>query len=358
MDLCAEMLLHHLHLEHSAQLKAIKVCPPFIHRFQRLPGLGRKYSAFNGDRLLNRFWDYPHFLKPLVQKFELFHVCDHTYAQLAHVLPPERTGVYCHDIDAFRSLLEPAQEPRPLWFRAFAGRVLAGLQRAAVVFYSTTAVREQIEHYQLLDPHKLVHVPYGIAAEFSADPASSVTIPSLPQRRFMLHVGSCIPRKRIDLLLEIFAALQSDYADLQLVKVGGDWTLEQQQQIAHLKIADRICHLKNLDRPQLAALYRQATLVVLTSDAEGFGLPIIEALACGATMIVSRLPVLQEVGGEAVVYCPVGNVPVWVNTLKTLLTSPHLAPTAAVRQRQAAKYSWSLHTTRIAESYLKLGSTP
>jgi glycosyltransferase involved in cell wall biosynthesis len=354
MDLCAEMLLQHLNSEHLSRLQAFKVCPPFTHRLQRLPGLGKNYQAFNGDRLLNRFWDYPQALKPLAPQFDLFHVSDHTYAQLVHVLPPERTGVYCHDIDAFRSLLEPESEPRPLWFRALARRILSGLQRAAVVFYSTAAIRAQIEQFQLIDPGKLVQVPYGIAAEFFAAGNSLKSSSSFPAQPFMLHVGSCIPRKRIDLLLEIFAALQIDYADLQLVQVGGDWSEAQQQQITRLGIAAQIRQLKNLDRAELATLYRQATLVVLTSEAEGFGLPIIEALACGATLVASDLPVLREVGGEAVIYAPVGDITAWVKIISNLLSHPHQAPTPAIRQRQAEKYSWSHHASLIAESYLNL----
>ncbi len=354
MDLCAQMLLNHLQTDHGQNLSATQICPQFVRRFQRIPGLSLKHSAFNGDRLLNRFWDYPQHIKPQAQQFELFHVSDHTYAQLVHVLPPERTGVYCHDIDAFRSLLEPTQEPRPAWYKALTQRILAGLQQAAIVFYSTTAVRHQIEQYNLLDPARLIHAPYGISSEFSVNPQPHAAMPGLPAQPFILHVGSCIPRKRIDLLLEIFAKLRSPHPNLSLVKVGGDWTEGQQQQINQLGISDSICHLHNLDRLQLAALYRQASAVLLTSEAEGFGLPIIEALACGALVVASDLPVLREVGGSAIAYCPVGDVTAWVDQLNQFLADPTLAPAAALRQQQAEKYSWSAHTAIIAQAYLNL----
>ena len=54
---------------------------------------------------------------------------------------------------------------------------------------------------------------------------------------------------------------------------------------------------------------------MLPSDAEGFGLPIIEALACGAPVIASDLPVLREVGGDAVRYCAVGDVDAWSSAI-------------------------------------------
>ena len=75
-------------------------------------------AAFNADRLLNRFVHFPRYARRAVPRFGLFHVADHTYAQLVHALPAGRTGVYCHDLDAFRCLLDPAADPRPRWFRA------------------------------------------------------------------------------------------------------------------------------------------------------------------------------------------------------------------------------------------------
>lgn len=357
MDLCAQMLLKHLQSEHAESLQAVPVRPTFQKRFQRIPWLGEKRVALNGDRLLNRFWHYPQYLRQRVTDFDLFHVSDHTYAQLVHVLPPERTGVFCHDLDAFRSLLEPEQEPRPGWYKAMSRRILRGLQKAAVVFYSTAEVGKQIEHYGLLERSRLVHAPYGIASEFSLapkhiSPTDQQLLEQIGKAPFILHVGSCIPRKRIDVLLDVFAALRTKHPDLQLVKVSGDWTQTQQEQITRLHIGNSIIHLKGLERTTIAALYRQASVVLLTSEAEGFGLPVIEALACGAIIAVSDIPVLREVGGSAAVYCPVGDVSTWVKTVEQLLESPSCAPERNFRLVQAQKYSWSAHAQTIAKAYL------
>jgi glycosyltransferase involved in cell wall biosynthesis len=361
MDLCAQMLLTHLQSEQAESLQPATIRPAFKKRFQQLPGLGKKRAAWNSDRLLNRFWDYPQYLGQHVTEFDLFHVSDHTYAQLVHVLPPERTGVFCHDLDAFRCLVEPEQEPRPRWFKAMSQRILSGLQKAAVVFYSTTAVRQQIEHYGLLDPKRLVHAPYGISSEFAiapqlTTPIDQQVIDQIGNAPFLLHVGSCIPRKRIDVLLEVFAALRTQYPDLRLVKVGGDWTESQQEQMTRLNIGNAIVHLKGLERTTLAVLYRKAAVVLQPSEAEGFGLPIIEALACGAIIVASDIPVLREVGESAAIYCPVADVSAWVKTVEQLLTSPTTAPELNVRLAQAQKYSWSAHAKTIAKTYQQLAS--
>lgn len=359
MDLCAQMLLKQMQAEHTAYIQAIQVLPKFKRRFQQIPQFGKQHFAYNADRLLNRVWYYPQYLKKRVSDFDFYHIADHSYAQLAHVLPPERTGVYCHDIDAFRSLVEPKKEPRPAWYQAMSQRILSGLQSAAIVFYSTAEVRQQIEHYELIEPSRLVYAPYGIAAEFSITTGSQSDvdqeiIKGIDAAPFILHVGSCIPRKRIDILLEVFARVRNIHPKLQLVKVSGEWTQSQKQQIADLNISNSIIHLQGLERATIAYLYQRASAVLLTSEAEGFGLPIIEALACGAVVIASDLPVLREVGGQGVIYSPNADVSAWVKTVTQVLSSPTMAPNINLRLNQAQKYSWSNHAQIIAQSYLKL----
>src|SRR5438445_12563733 len=96
-----------------------------------------------------------------------------------------------------------------------ARRILGGLQKAVVVFYSTTAVRQQIEAHGLLDPCRLVPAPYGIAPEFRPAPlnsdATADPVDGLDGLPFLLHVGSCIPRKRIDVVLEVFARVRAHH---------------------------------------------------------------------------------------------------------------------------------------------------
>jgi hypothetical protein len=161
MDLTANMLVQYLQLEHSQTFEVVKVCPKFQPRLSNLPWLAKK-AAYNGDRLINRFWDYPQYLKGIVKDFDWFHIADHTYSQLAHGLPRDRTGIFCHDLDAFRSILEPTQEPRPYWYRVMSNRILTGFQKAKIVFHTTDVVRSQIEDYDLIDSARLVKAPLGI----------------------------------------------------------------------------------------------------------------------------------------------------------------------------------------------------
>jgi glycosyltransferase involved in cell wall biosynthesis len=348
MDLCADEL--HAHWPKlDFELQAVDVEPNFRRWFSDLPIIAGRRPAFNADRLVNRHWSLPQHMRRRRHEFDAYHIVDHSYAHVALSLPKGRVGVYCHDLDAFRCLLDPSAEPRPRWFRSLAWWTLEGMQKAAVVFHSTHAVREAILKHGLADPARLVHAPYGTSREFTLDGAFYRRVDDRP---YIAHVGSCIPRKRIDVLLKVVAALRESNPELSLVKVGGEWTPTQHELIDELGLRNSIAHLTGLTRADVASVYRGAAAVLVTSDAEGFGLPVIEALACGAPVIASDIPVLREVGGEAVRYAPVGDVPSWAAMVRVVLAGA--APPRADRLAHASRYSWTAHAETIAAAYRRI----
>ena len=366
MDLCAEHLAAGLNA--GGRFDARRVCPPFRRRVGRLapllPSPRIRRAAVNADRLWNRARAYPRHLARVAGDFELFHVADHSYAHLARGLPAGRTGVFCHDLDAFRCLLDPAAEPRPRWFRAHARRLAEGLGRAGVVFVSTDVMRPRLAATGFAPADRILPAPYGVSAEFARDPppgdpgAAELEPLDLPPDPFLLHVGSCIPRKRIDVLLEVFAAARADRPGLALVQVGGEWTDAQRADLDRLGIAGSVRQVRGISRAALAALYRRCAAALQPSDAEGFGLPVIEALACGAKVLASDLPVLREVGGPAAAFAPVADLPAWRGAVAALLNAP--PPDAAAVDRHLARYTWEAHARTVGDAYdrLRRGEPP
>ena len=359
MDICAQMLYERSQQLPDVDLQPVQIRPSFQWRLkslqQRIP------KSFNADRFLNRFLDYPRYLKPLAGDCDFFHVVDHSYAHLVHSLPAARTGVFCHDLNAFQSTIEPRKYPRSWGYQQMSAHLLAGMQKAAIVFHTTQDVREQIERFELIDPAKLVAAPLGVSPEYQPHPLPATpTIVELQRqlqgRPFILHVGSCVPRKRIDVLLDIFARLRLAIPELHLVKASGEWSKAQQQQIGDLGLAASIVHLTGLQNTTIAQLYQQAQLVLLTSEAEGFGMPVIEALACGAIVLASDLPVLREVGGDAIVYCPMGDIEAWCGQALAAIANPATAPAMECRLARAACYSWDNHARIISAAYDRLGA--
>jgi glycosyltransferase involved in cell wall biosynthesis len=179
-------------------------------------------------------------------------------------------------------------------------------------------------------------------------------VDELGRRPWVLHVGTCIPRKRIDVLLDVVAAVRQTVPDVRLVKVGGEWSAEQRQRISRLGLAGAIMQIGGLARAELAEVYRRAGAVLVPSEAEGFGLPVIEALACGAPVVASDIPALREAGGPAAAYAPVGDVGAWADTVAKALTDPAAAPPRTGRLEWAARFSWTAHAETIARAYHRL----
>lgn len=353
MDLCADMLLTHL----PPSVAATVVRPAWRRVAARVPSTGR--AGFNADRLLNRHVLYPRALRGLAGRFDCLHVVDHSYAHLTLSLPSMTAGVYCHDVDAFRSVFDPSVDPRPRWFRALARRTLAGLRRASVVFVNSAVTADDLRRHRLCDPGRVRVVPLGVAPEFTAvaDKPGPAWLNELGTGPVLLHVGSCIPRKRVDVLLDVAAAVRARVPGMRLLKVGGEFTPAQHAQVERLNLGSVLTHRVGLTRGELAAAYRRAGVVLVTSESEGFGLPVIEALACGARVVASDIPVLREAGGPSAVYAPVADVSAWADAVAGVLAADPAAGRAG-RLAWAANFTWAKHAAAVAAAYCELAGRP
>lgn len=357
MDLVADMLLSQFRRsDEHADLEVHLLRPALARTLRR----NRLRSI---ERFVNRFWDYPRWLSGRADAFDVFHVVDHSYAHVVHALPAHKCVVTCHDVDAFLSIVDPALTtsslPKPL-----TRRVLRGMQAAAAVPCDSAATRDEVCGYQLVPAERLSVVHNGVHPAMSAhrDPAADAAVDALlgpaNGRIELLHVGSSIPRKRIDLLLQIVASLRGVEPRVHLIKAGGAFTAVQRDQIRALGLNGCVVELPFLQPAQLAALYRRASVVVLPAEREGFCLPVIEAMACGTPVVASDLPVTREVGGTAVRFAAVGDVRGWRNTLMALLNVLNDPPVRAGLHRaclaQASHFTWQSYTSAVADIYRRV----
>jgi glycosyltransferase involved in cell wall biosynthesis len=366
MDLVADELLRSLREETPANTPGESwsvglIRPPMRRRFSAERAFSGK--GYNADRLVNRFFDYPREVRTRHLGHELFHVIDHSYSQLVHELPGDRTVVTCHDLDTFRCLWEPGHGGRGAVFQAMTRRILAGMKKAAHICCVSEATRSELLGRNLAPADRTSVVRLGVRPEFAEEPDAAAAavvekwLGSSPAVINLLHVGSTIPRKRIDVLLEIFARVRTEIGPgARLLRVGGEFTAAQKTQCRQLGLQSEIVELPFLSPRELAAVYRRADLVLVPSEAEGFGLPVIEALACGTPVLASDLAVLTEVGGAAATYARVAAVEDWVENIRLLLQERSQDPAAWMARRdrgreQAAKFSWRETARQTYEIY-------
>ena len=364
MDLVAAKLLAALEQDHGDTVEAIPLRPTMPRRFQRLPVIGSGPLARNADRLIGRFVDYPRWLARERRHPDLFHIVDHSYAHLVHALPAQRTVITCHDLDTFRAILHPELESRGWAFRAMTDRILSGLRRAAMIACDSIATRDDILSHGLVAADRLEVVYLGVDPILRPTPetigdefAAGVLGPVDDDVPNVVHVGSVIPRKRIDVLLRTFAAVRADFPGARLVRVGGEFTPAQLALLGELGLDRRsMVVIPYVDQARLAGLYRRAAVVLQPSDAEGFGLPVAEAMACGVPVVASDLAVLREVGGPGAEYCPVADIDAWSGTVCAMLRERRDQPARwagrrAIALQQAANFSWSRFASQMVRIY-------
>lgn len=364
MDLVADMLVDRLRREHANTIDATLIRPAMRRRLTGLPGLAERRRAFGVDRIAARLWDYPRILAQRASEFDVFHVVDHSYAQLVHRLPAGRTLVTCHDLDTFRSVLDPELEPRSLVFRAMTRHILTGLQRAGHIACDSWATRDALVQKARVPAERttVVHNGPHPSCTPAHEPAADAEAARLLGRRAgleLLHVGSTIARKRIDFLLHLFAAVRRWEPDARLLRVGGPFDGAQRALARDLGLDRHISVLPFVDRATLAAIYRRSTMVLMPSEREGFGLPVLEALACGTPVVASDIPALREVGGGAAEYADVDDVAAWEATIRRLVAERDAQHDRWQARRdagvtRAADFSWSRYASNIAALYRRL----
>jgi hypothetical protein len=151
MDLVADMLAGELSVGH-ADICVRQLRPVFVRRFTRARVAGENRHLVNADRLLNRFVDYPRFLKHRTSELNLFHIVVHSYSHLVKVAGRERSVVTCHDLDAFRPAVEPNGNANAWLLGKMARAILEGFGKAAAIACDSAATRDDLLRHRLAPP--------------------------------------------------------------------------------------------------------------------------------------------------------------------------------------------------------------
>jgi glycosyltransferase involved in cell wall biosynthesis len=191
--------------------------------------------------------------------------------------------------------------------------------------------------------------PLGVTTLEQTAPASANGAAQvLPKAGFVLAVGTLEPRKNLPRLVDAYALLpESLQAQHPLVVVGGHgWETRETLEALH-SLGERSVLLGSVSDAALGELYRRCALFCYPSLGEGFGLPVLEAMASGAAVITSNISSLPEVGGDAVEYVDPLDVAGISAALRALLESPSRRAALAALGRERARQSTWQRTAEI-----------
>jgi glycosyltransferase involved in cell wall biosynthesis len=269
-----------------------------------------KAASASGHRTLRDLWS----LTRQVMKYDVdlfFFPAVYSYFPIVN---RTKIVVTIHDLiaDHHPDLVFPNRRLKVFWK---AKQNLAVRQAHSILTVSDYSKRQIVEHFGVRESR--VHViPEGPSAVFTTEPSREEMTRTLqryqldPRGKFVLYVGGVSPHRNLKALLDAYHSLSADpaFSEMKLVLVGdyqgdpfsfGSDYPSLKADIEQLRLRDQVVLTGFVEDRELAHLYRAASLLVIPSLEEGFGLPAIEAMACGTPVISSDRGSLPEILGEA-----------------------------------------------------------
>ncbi len=295
-----------------------------------LPNL--KKGGGTGGILERRWWLWGLQNEISRRRINVFHGTDYAVPYV----PISPTVLSLHDLSPWLN---------PSWHSA-ADRVrkrtpvLLRLGLATLVLTPSEAIRRAaIERFRL-PPGRVISVAHAASTLFRPIQTRAPAVP------YFLFVGTLEPRKNIGLLLEAWREVRKVHA-VDLVLVG-----RRREDFPMLETEPGLHVLGSVPDERLPELYSGCLACVYPSLYEGFGLPVLEAMQCGAAVITSKDPAILETAGDAALTLDVGKPELWVEALTSAIENPALLANLRKRSlQQAAEFSWEETARKTREVY-------
>ncbi|MFW6121191.1 MAG: glycosyltransferase family 4 protein, partial [Petrotogales bacterium] len=247
--------------------------------------------------------------------------------------------------------------PQRLSHRFFRSLKYRGLREADAIIAISDRTKEDLINYFRIPESKVYRVYQGVdlKSRWSDDDLDSLVFKfDLPRdKRYILFVGTEIPRKNFKTVIKSFARVMRTVKDIHLIKVGkGRYSYSKHYKlIKNLGLEKNITFIEHVNNLDLEGLYNLSELFVFPSLYEGFGLPPLEAMACGTPVVTSNTSSLPEVVGDAGIMVNPYDVDELAESMERVLESENLQE-ELIRKglERAEQFSWE----RTAKETLKV----
>jgi glycosyltransferase involved in cell wall biosynthesis len=320
-------------------------------RFSAKPGFTVQSSRWPTERRLVRIsWEQTAW--PLLASYHKLDLL-HSMAFIAPLLSRIPTVITVYDLSFIHF---PDRYPA-LQRNYLQSQSARSCRRARRVITISESGREDVHRFFQVPLNQIDVVRPGVDPVFRPLPATEVAAFRRREgllREVILHVGTLQPRKNIPILLEAMAKLARP--DVALVLAGGKGWLYQDifKRVVELGLEKQVRFTGYIADEELPLWYNSATLLAFPSVYEGFGMPVVESMACGTPVVAAQSSSIPEAGGEAALYFDANNVDALTNCLSAVLDDDNLA--ATMRQKglaQARLFSWARAGQETARVYGK-----
>jgi len=285
-------------------------------------------------------------------KVRLFHATDFT---LPPTLPGTKTLLTVHDLSFVR-----APETSTPVLKAYLDRVVPrSARRATHVLADSQATKDDLIELYGMPPEKITVLLSGVNPEFKpvTDTNSLRAVRQryqIPDNPYIMSIGTVQPRKNYARLITALAALGPAHEDVHLVIAGGRGWLDSPifRAVYDQGLEDRVHFIGFARDEDLPALYSGAACLAYPSLYEGFGFPVLEAMACATPVVTSTISSMPEVAGDAALLVDPYSVEAIAEALGRLLSDSELRETLVRRGiEQAAQFTWSRTARQLREIY-------
>jgi glycosyltransferase involved in cell wall biosynthesis len=322
------------------------------------------HSGTGVRKYYERFWRHPRKVKR--QETDLFHIIDHSNAHVAYWLASlgKPIVVTCHDLVQFiypEILREQARFPA--FSTAMLNYSVRGMLRANQVITVSSNTANDVERILGIERQKIVVVPNGTDQHFHPLPKESIEYlrqkyTTSANEICLLNVGSSHYRKNLLTVLKVLHTLIQRGIPIRLWKAGDDFTADQKTFIQTHGLEQKVIYLGKPNSDLLLQIYNAADILIAPSLYEGFGLTVLEAMACGTPVITSNVSSLPEVAGDAAILVDPMSVQAMSEAVLRLLNNASYRQVLREKgMERVYKFTWRQTAEQVAQVY-ELFTTP
>lgn len=283
---------------------------------------------------------------------DINHILDHAYGHLVHTLDPKRTVVTFHDAIRFKGT-EGQNWTRQNLVQRYS---LSGTCKAAWVIFDSEAGRHDFLKMTNYPAEKTSIIPFGVNdCFFNESSTDSKKEFNLGEEPHFLHVGHTGDYKNIPALFHVLAKLKKQGSPVRLLKTGTEFTSKQKSLAKELNVESSITHLGMVTREKISNVYRAADAFLFPSYDEGFGIPVLEAMASGLPVICSNRGSLPEVVGDAGVVTEPEDYEGMATAVSDILKSTQKREELIRRGKERAKnFTWERAASETLKIYKRI----